>query len=282
MSADMPTVSFSDGRIVPALGLGTYQLGEGNSSVAESVRALKHGIDLGMTLIDTAELYGWGRAEEIVGEAIKGIRDEVFLVSKVHPKNASSTGTIEACERSLKFLKVDQIDLYLLHWKSDFPLADTVEALEKLRVDGKIARWGVSNFDVEDMETLSQLPGGGQIMANQVLYNLAHRGIEYDLTTWCAQRSIPIMAYSPLEEGRLVRHPELVQIAAVCGATPAQVAIAFLVSRGNVIAIPKSSSATRVAENVAAAKLLLSEDTIKALDRAFPPPTGKVPLELGW
>lgn len=282
MSVDLPTVTFADGRTVPAIGLGTYQIGAEGATVAEGVRALKHGIDLGMTLIDTAELYGTGHAEQVVGEALKGIREQVFLVSKVHPKNASRSGTLQACERSLKHLAVEQIDLYLLHWKSDFPLADTVEALERLKADGKIARWGVSNFDIEDIEAMAQLPGGTNVMANQVLYNLLHRGIEYDMASWSRQRKIPLMAYSPLEEGRLLRYPELVRIANICGATPAQVAIAFILKTSNIIAIPKSSSVERVTENYKAARLVLTDEVMAALNKAFPPPSRKVPLELGW
>ncbi|TJV46094.1 MAG: aldo/keto reductase [Mesorhizobium sp.] len=282
MSGDLPTVTFADGNVVPALGLGTYQIGANGATVAEGVRALKHGVDLGMKLIDTAELYGTGHAEQVVGEAVKGVRDEVFLVSKVHPKNASKRGTVEACERSLKHLAVEQIDLYLLHWKSECSLLDTVESLERLKSDGKIAKWGVSNFDVDDMEDLAKLPSGSNVMANQVLYNLLHRGIEYDLTSWCNQRSIPVMAYSPLEEGRLLHHPELRRIADGCGATPAQVAIAFILRTRNIIAIPKSSSVERVTENYRAAKLVLSDDVVAALNKAFPPPMQKVPLELGW
>lgn len=282
MSEGLPTVTFADGHTVPALGLGTYQIGAHGATVAEGVRALKHGIDLGMTVIDTAELYGTGHAEQVVSEAVTGVRGEVFLVSKVHPKNASRSGTVEACERSLKHLAVEQIDLYLLHWKSEFPLVDTVEALERLKTEGKIARWGVSNFDIGDMEMLAELPGGANVMANQVLYNLLHRGIEYDLATWSSERCIPVMAYSPLEEGRLLHHPQLRRIADSCGATPAQVAIAFILRSRNIIAIPKSSSAERVTENHKAAQLLLRDDVVAALNEAFPAPKQKVPLELGW
>lgn len=282
MSADMPTVTFADGRTVPALGLGTYQIGMNGATIADGVRAIRHGVDLGMSLIDTAELYGEGHAEQVVGEAVKGIRDQVFLVSKVHPENASRSGVVEACERSLKHLGVDRLDLYLLHWKSDFPLAETLEAFERLKADGKVARWGVSNFDVGDMEALSKLPNGGNVMANQVLYNLSHRGIEYDMASWSQERRIPIMAYSPLDEGRLLNHPELRRIADDCGATPAQVAIAFILRTGNVVAIPKSSCVQRVTENHGSAKLALTKDHIAALDKAFPPPNRKVPLELGW
>jgi diketogulonate reductase-like aldo/keto reductase len=282
MARGIPDVSFADGRTIPALGLGTYQIGSSGATVDEGVRALKHGIDLGIALIDTAELYGSGDAEKVVGQAIKSSRDRVFLVSKVHPNKASRAGTIEACERSLKNLAVDQIDLYLLHWKSSFPLPETVESLEQLKTDGKIARWGVSNFDVKDIDDMAELPHGGNVMANQVLYNLLHRGIEYDMTVWSQRKHIPLMAYSPLEEGRLLRNPELVRIAKSCNATPAQVAIAFILRTSNMIVIPKSSSVERVSENFRAAQLELSDDIVAALDTAFPAPTRKVPLELGW
>jgi len=235
-----------------------------------------------MSLIDTAELYGEGHAEEVVGQALKGIRDQVFLVSKVHPRNASRLGTVEACERSLERLGVEQLDLYLLHWKSDIPLVETIEAFEQLQASGKIARWGVSNFDVDDLEAMANLPNGRHAMANQVLYNLHHRGIEYDLRSWSEKRSMPLMAYSPLGEGQLLHDPEVRRVASACGATPAQVAIAFILKTNNIIVIPKSSSVERITENHGAAKLALTEEAIAALDKAFPPTDRKVPLELGW
>jgi diketogulonate reductase-like aldo/keto reductase len=281
MSMTIPTVTFPDGRVIPALGLGTYQIGANGASVRDGVRALRHGIDLGMTLIDTAELYGSGHAEQVVGEAIEGIRDRVFITSKVHPKNASRSATLEACERSLRQLNIEQLDLYLLHWKGEFPVPETIEALERLKSDGKIARWGVSNLDMDDLAVVEALPGGANLMTNQILYNLLHRSIEHDMLPWSRQRGVPLMAYSPLEEGRLLSHPQLVRIATDRGATAAQVAIAFILSKG-IVAIPKSSSVERVTENHAAAMLELGADDMAALDAAFPPPSGREPLELGW
>jgi diketogulonate reductase-like aldo/keto reductase len=233
-----------------------------------------------MTLIDTAEMYGEGGAEEIVGKAIEGRRDEVFLVSKVYPHNASSKGTIQACERSLKRMKTDRIDLYLLHWRGEYPLAETVAAFESLRAAGKIGAWGVSNFDLDDMEELLAIPNGANVAANQVLYNLGRRGIEYDLLPWCQERKIPIMAYSPIEQGRLAHHPDLIHIAKTYQATPAQVALAFLLERDGVIAIPKTSNAQRVAENREAVSLDITDEDWATLDAAFPPPPRKKPLEM--
>lgn len=276
----MPQAVFPGGRRVAALGQGTWHMGESRSSVAEEVRALRAGLDLGMTLIDTAEMYAAGGAEQVVGEAVRGRRDEVFLVSKVLPSNASGKGTIAACEASLKRLGTDRIDLYLLHWRGRFALAETVAAFEELRATGKIAAWGVSNFDIDDMEELMTVPSGENVATNQVLYNLARRGIEFDLLPWSARRGLPTMAYSPLDEGRLLRHPVVGKIAAAHGASPAQVALAFVLSRDNVIAIPKSGSAARVEENRKAADLRLTADDRAALDAAFPPPGRRRPLEM--
>lgn len=277
---DLPEAAFPDGRRVPAVGQGTWHMGESRASVADEVRALQTGIDLGMTLIDTAEMYADGGAELVVGEAIEGRRDTVFLVSKVLPSNASRKGTIAACEESLKRLGTDRIDLYLLHWRGRYPLADTVAACEQLKMEGKIGAWGVSNFDVDDMEELLTVPGGANVATNQVLYNLARRGIEFDLLPWSDRRGMPIMAYSPLDEGRLLHHPVLARIAAGHGATAAQIALAFVLSRPNVIAIPKSGSAARVQENRKAADLKLTAEDMAALDAAFPAPAGKHPLEM--
>jgi len=280
MSLALPTATFPDGESVPALGLGTWHMGERRSEAAFEVRALQAGIDCGMTLIDTAEMYAGGSAEEVTGEAIKGRRDEVFIVSKVLPSNASRQGTIAACEASLKRLGTDRIDLYLLHWPGHHPLGKTVEAFEELRSAGKIARWGVSNFDTLGMRQLSALPGGENCAANQVLYNLSTRGIEFDLLPWMAERSMPLMAYSPLDEGRLMRHPGLGKMAKQAGITAAQLALAFLLKRANVIAIPKSSDPDRVAENRAAAYIRLSDDQFRELDRMFPPPRSREPLQM--
>jgi len=265
---------------VPAIGQGTWNMGERPSEARSEIESLRAGLDLGMTLIDTAEMYADGGAEKIVGEAIRGRRDEVFLVSKVYPWNASRTGTIEACERSLSRLGTDRIDLYLLHWRGDHPLADTVQAFEELKASGKIGAWGVSNFDTDDMEELLTVPAGGNVAANQVLYNLSRRGVEYDLLPWCQERRIPIMAYSPIEQGRILHHPELIRVAKAYQATPAQVALAFLLERDGVIVIPKTSNAARAAENRDAVSLDITDEDWAALDAAFPPPARKRPLEM--
>jgi diketogulonate reductase-like aldo/keto reductase len=246
----------------------------------EEIAALRTGIDLGMTLIDTAEMYTDGQAEELVGEAIDGRRNEVFLVSKVLPQNATEVGTVAACERSLKRLKTDRIDLYLLHWRGSPPLAGTLKAFAALRRDGKICHWGVSNFDLSDMEELWGLPGGRDCATNQVLYNLRRRGIEHDLLPWCRKNKIPIMAYSPVEQGRLLDHRALADIAKAHGATPAQVALAWVMREEGVIAIPKAGTIAHVKENRAALDLALTRDDLAALDRAFPPPKGARPLEM--
>lgn len=276
----LPRIVLPNGIAVPALGQGTWNMGERASEAQREIASLRAGIDLGLTLIDTAEMYAEGGAEKIVGEAIRGRRDEVFLVSKVYPWNASRKGTVEACERSLVRMGVDHIDLYLLHWRGEHPLAETVDAFEALKASGRIGAWGVSNFDVDDMRELLAVPAGGNVAANQILYNLARRGPEFDLIPFCGERRIAIMAYSPVEQGHLLRHPELIRIAAGIGATPAQVALAFVLRRPGTIAIPKTSSTERVAENRNAASLVLSDRDWAALDAAFPPPKGKVPLEM--
>jgi diketogulonate reductase-like aldo/keto reductase len=272
-------VELPGGETVPALGLGTWMMGDHRERRATEVAALKLGLDLGMTLVDTAEMYAGGVAEEITGEAIRGRRDSVFVVSKVMPGNASRAGTLTACERSLKRLGIETIDLYLLHWPSRFAIGDTVAAFETLRRDGKIRHWGVSNFDVADMEEML-VAGGEGCAANQVLYNLTRRGIEHDLMPWCAAHKIPIMAYSPIEQGRLAGNKALGRIAAAHGASAAQVALAFVLSRPQVIAIPKASRAEHVRDNRAAADLVLTAEDFAALDAAFPPPRGKSALEM--
>ncbi|TCU40136.1 aldo/keto reductase [Rhizobium azibense] len=276
----IPAITFPNGIKVPALGQGTWNMGERASETEREIASLKAGIELGMTLIDTAEMYGEGDSERIVGRAIKGRREGLFIVTKVYPWNASRRGTIEACERSLSRLGIDQIDLYLLHWRGEHPLADTVEAFEDLKDAGKIGAWGVSNFDIGDIEELLAVPGGRHIAANQVLYNLARRGIEYDLLPWCQEHGVPVMAYSPIEQGRILHNPELIRIAKANQATPAQVALAFLLERDGVIAIPKTSNADRVAENRDCVSLDISDDDWAALDAAFPPPTRKSALEM--
>jgi diketogulonate reductase-like aldo/keto reductase len=274
------------GEAVPVLGQGTWYLGEGRRPRAEEIAALRLGIDLGMFLIDTAEMYGAGAAEELVGEAIAGRRDEVFLVSKVLPSHATAVGTVAACDRSLERLRTDQIDLYLLHWRGPIALAETLAGFEALIRAGKIRYWSVSNFDVPDLEELwstkggHSIKGGREMATDQVLYNLMRRGIEWDLMPWCRERDIPIMAYSPIEQGRLLDHPALHEVAARHGATPAQLALAWVLQHADVIAIPRSGRPEHVEENRAALDLRLTADDMAALDRAFPPPTGKRPLEM--
>ncbi|GAA1936187.1 aldo/keto reductase [Streptomyces durmitorensis] len=271
------TVTFPSGVSVPALGQGTWRMGDDPSRRAEELASLRRGLDLGMTLIDTAEMYGSGASEELVGEAIRGHRDDVFLVSKVLPSNADARGTVEACHASLRRLGTDRIDLYLLHWRGGVPLSETVEALEGLVSDGSIGAWGVSNLDVDD---LTELPEGARPQTDQVLYNLTRRGPEYDLFPWCRARSVPLMAYSPLEQGRLLGHQALESVASAHGCTPLQVALAWVLRHDDVIAIPKASTAAHVEENHAALDVSLTDDDLKALDAAFPAPVRKEPLEI--
>ena len=280
MHDPIPTVTLPSGIQIPALGLGTWQMGETKARARDEIDSLRLGIDLGMTLIDTAEMYGEGGAELIVGKALEDRRDEVFLVSKVYPWNASRQGTIAACEASLHRLGTDRIDLYLLHWRGEHPLAETIAAFEALKAAGKIGAWGVSNFDTVDMEELFSLPDGVKCAANQVLYNLSRRGIEHDLLPWCQARGVPVMAYSPIEQGRLVHHPQLIHIAKAYQATPAQVALAFLLEREGVIAIPKSANLRRVRENRDAVDLDISDEDWAVLDAAFPPPARKMALDM--
>jgi diketogulonate reductase-like aldo/keto reductase len=280
MVAALPTIRLSSGLQVPTLGLGTWKMGEDARAAHAEIASLKHGLDLGIRLIDTAEMYGEGGAEEITRQAIAGRRDEVVLVSKVYPWNASRTGLMDACERSLQRLGADRIDLYLLHWRGEHPLEETVAGFEQLRAEGKIGAWGVSNFDLEDMEELMDVPGGRNCAVNQVLYNLSRRGIEHDLLPWCRRHGIPIMAYSPIEQGRILKHPELIRIAKAYQATPAQVALAFLLKQKDVIAIPKSSRIERVEENAGAIKLQISAEDWSELDAVFPPPQRKQPLAM--
>ena len=273
------TVALPSGETVPALGQGTWMMAESATKRAAEIRALQVGLDLGMTLVDTAEMYADGRSEELTGEAIAGRRDEVFLVSKVLPSHASKSGTIAACERSLKRLGTDRLDLYLLHWRGNTPLADTVAGFEALQAAGKIRHWGVSNFDADDMEEL-MTAGGGDVATNQVLYNLGRRGIEYDLLPWSAKHTVPVMAYSPIGQGRLASHRELLRIGQAHGASPAQIALAFVLSRPGVIAIPKSGKVEHVRDNAAAADIALTDADRTALDAVFPPPRRKSSLEM--
>ena len=276
----LPTVTLPSGERVPQLGQGTWRMGESRRDFDEEVAALKLGLDLGMTLIDTAELYAEGGAEEVVAEAVKGRREECFIVSKVKPENSTRAGTIAACERSLKRLKTDRIDLYLLHWRGRPRLEETLAGFEALLAKGAIRYFGVSNFDVEDMEELSALPGGNACASNQVVYNLRRRGIEAGLLPWSRQRRIPIMAYSPIEQGQLGRDRTLAAIAVRHDATPAQIALAWVLRHRDMMVIPKSSSATHVRENRAALDISLSKADLAEIDRAFPPPRNVRPLEM--
>ena len=276
----IPTLRLPAGDVVPVLGLGTWGMGEGARPAQQEIAALQLGIDLGMTLVDTAEMYGDGATEDLVGEALAGRRDKVYLVSKVLPSNATRTGTVAACERSLKRLKTDRIDLYLLHWRGPTPIARTIEAFEHLIAAGKILRWGVSNFDPDDMEELFDAKGGTEVQTNQVLYNPSRRGIEFDLLPECRARNIPIMAYSPVEQGRILKDRTLVDIAKRHGATPAQVALAWAVRGGGVIPIPKAADASHVRDNRAALELILDARDVADIDRVFPPPRKARPLEM--
>jgi diketogulonate reductase-like aldo/keto reductase len=255
-------------------------MGEGNHRRRDEILSLQLGVDLGMTLIDTAEMYGAGATEELVGEAIQGRRQEVFLISKVLPSNATRHGAIEACERSLRRLRTDYLDMYLLHWRESRPLENTVDAFETLVRAGKIRCWGVSNFDLPDMEELMAISRGSHCQTNQVLYNLARRGIEFDLRSWCHERSMPIMAYSPIEQGQLLSAPAVRKVARRHKATPAQVALAWVLRVTGVTAIPKASKKEHVLENRAALNLALSDTDLAELDAEFPPPPRKVPLEM--
>jgi diketogulonate reductase-like aldo/keto reductase len=273
------TVGLPDGTAVPALGQGTWHMGEHGSAAKAEVAALRLGIELGMTLIDTAEMYGNGGAEEVVAQAIAGQRDNIFLVSKVYPHNASRAGVPAACERSLKRLNTDRIDLYLLHWRGSHPLAETVAAFEKLRNENKIRYWGVSNFDVSDMQELMRIKAGTACATNQVLYNPDTRGIEHDLLPWCLQHRIPVMAYSPVGQGgRLLRSAALRDVAKRHNATPAQIATAWGLRHPHVISIPKAVDPAHVRENAAAGDITLTDADLAEIDAAHPPPRGKQSL----
>lgn len=276
--AAIPTIRLPSGETVPALGQGTWNMAEQPNLRAGEIAALKLGLDLGMTLIDTAEMYADGGAEVLTGEAIKGQRDRVFLVSKVLPNNASRRGTVLACDRSLKRLGTDRLDLYLLHWRGSHPLADTVAAFEELQKAGKIRHWGVSNLDPRDMQELARVSRG--CATNQVLYNLTRRGIEYDLLPQAQKQGMPVMAYSPIEQGRLLKQKPLLAVAARHGATAAQVALAWLLRQQGVIAIPKATAEQHVRDNRAACGITLTALDLAELDAAFPPPRKAQPLEM--
>lgn len=272
--------TFQDGQQVLTLGQGTWNMGDSDITKMEELKTLRTGIDLGLNVIDTAEMYGNGRSELLVGEAIEGRRDKVFLVSKVLPSNASRYGTKEACEKSLKRLNTDYLDLYLLHWQGRHPFEETVQAMLELQEEGKIKQWGVSNMDVEEMDKFYAIPGGETCTANEVLYNLTRRGIEYDLIPWCRKHKIPIIAYSPVEQGRILEHRLLTEIAEQHHATPVQIALAWVIRNPGIIAIPKAASVKHVQENFKSLFIRLSDDDLMQLDRAFPKPHKKMPLEM--
>ena len=276
----MKRVELPSGESVPALGQGTWNVGDDPTRRDEEIAALRLGIDLGLTLIDTAEMYGDGRAETLVGEAIAGRRDEVFIVSKVYPHHASRRAMHTACNHSLQRLRVETIDLYLLHWPGEVPLDETVHAFEALQHEGKIRHWGVSNFDPKLMQALHAIPGGAASQTDQVLYHLAKRGVEWDLVPWLRQHRIPVMAYSPFDQGRLLRTRALVDFAKQHAMTPTQVALAWLVAQDGVIAIPKAGNRERVRENAGALEHPLTPAHLRELDRLFPPPKGPGPLAM--
>jgi diketogulonate reductase-like aldo/keto reductase len=279
-AAGQPSVAFPSGDAVPSLGLGTWRMGESPRARDEEIAAIRLGLDLGMIVVDTAEMYGDGTTETLVGEAIAKRRNEVFLVSKVLPSHARREQTLAACAASLERLGTDYLDLYLLHWRGRTALRETVEAFTQLASEGKIRRWGVSNFELSDMEELLATPGGSAVSCNQVLYNLRRRGIEFDLLPWCRERGIPMMAYSPVEQGELLRNKAVKRIASKVGATPAQLCLAWVLRQPNVIAIPKAGTREHVRENHASLGVQLSDVELQALDEAFPPPREARPLEM--
>ena len=280
--AGIRTIALPDGETIPVLGIGTWNMGDTRRKRADEIAALQMAADLGMTVVDTAEMYGNGAAEELVAEALGARRGEIFIVSKVMPQHASRRGTVSSCEASLRRLNTDRLDLYLLHWRGSVPLDETLEAFYRLERDGKIRYWGVSNFDVDDMEELGGIiPSGNSVAAtDQVLYNLMRRGIEYDLLPWCRTRGIPVMAYSPLEQGLLAGNKPLEAIAKRLSATPAQVALAWVLRQPGVMAIPKAGNREHVRDNRGALELELAPEDVAELDKAFPPPTRKRPLEM--
>jgi len=275
----MRTITLPSVDAVPALGQGTWKMGESSSRRAEEIAALREGVALGMSLIDTAEMYGDGATETLVGEALHDVRDRVFLVSKVYPQNGGGRKLMQACEASLKRLRTDRLDLYLLHWRGGIPLADTVDGLEHLKREGKIRHWGVSNLDVDDLEEL-EAAGGSACATDQVLYNLARRGPEFDLLPWMSARRMPAMAYSPVERGRLADAAPLAEIARRHEASAAVVALAWVLRRPEVIAIPKASTLEHVRQNRRALDLKLTPEDLAQLDASYPPPRRKIGLEM--
>ncbi|ALV38192.1 aldo/keto reductase [Streptomyces sp. CdTB01] len=280
MSAESArTIALPSGEKIAALGQGTWYLGEDPARREQEIAALRLGVDLGMTVIDTAEMYGDGAAEKLVGEALRGRREEVFLVSKVLPGHADRKGTVAACERSLRRLGSEHVDLYLLHWRGRWPLEETLAGFTDLMKAGKIRYWGVSNLDVADMIELTTLRGGDAVAVDQVLYNLSRRGIEWNLLPWCREAGVTVMAYSPIEQGRLLKVEALGAVARALGATQSQVALAWVLQQG-VAAIPRSGSPEHVRENRGAVDLHLPAEALAVLDEAFPPPSGLAPLEM--
>ena len=273
-------VTLPSGESVPSMGLGTWHMGERIGNPKTEVDALIRGLDLGATLIDTAEMYARGGAERVVGSAIKGRRDDVFIVSKILPHNASFDGTIRACENSLQRMEIESIDLYLLHWPGNHPLESTVSAFEQLKTDGKIKHWGVSNFDTSDMQELYGIPDGKNCQINQVLYNLSRRGIEWDLLPWCRSMGLPIMAYSPIEQGRLLENKKLMALASGIGVSAAQLSIAWSIRKNDIITIPKASNLEHVSQNIDAWTIKLESAILDELDKLFEPPVRKRGLDI--
>ena len=273
-------VTLPSGESIPSMGLGTWHMGERIGNPKTEVDALVRGLDLGATLIDTAEMYARGGAERVVGSAIKGRRDDVFIVSKILPHNASFDGTIRACENSLQRMEIESIDLYLLHWPGNHPLESTVSAFEQLKTDGKIKHWGVSNFDTSDMQELYGIPEGKNCQINQVLYNLSRRGIEWDLLPWCRSMGLPIMAYSPIEQGRLLENKKLIALASEIGVSAAQLSIAWSIRKNDIITIPKASNLEHVSQNIDAWTIKLESAILDELDKLFEPPVRKRGLDI--
>lgn len=276
----MKKVTLPCGETIPAFGMGTWMIGESKARRAEEIATLQLGIELGIRLIDTAEMYGEGESEKLIGEAIQGRREKLFLVSKVYPHNASRQGVAAACERSLKRLGVDCLDLYLLHWRGSVPFSETVEAFEKLKDQGKIRHWGVSNLDTEDMRELYSVPDGQEVAVNQVLYNLTRRGVEWDLLPWCEQHRIPVMAYSPIEQARLLSLRRFTELAKEHDLSAPQLALAWLLRRDGMIVIPKTSSRKHLEENFSALNITLNNALLEKLDEIFPPPHRATPLQM--
>jgi len=276
----MQTVTLPSGERVPAFGVGTWQIGDRAALRLEELATIRAALDRGATLIDTAEMYGEGRSETLVGEAIRGRRDEVFLVSKVYPHNATREGTAAACERSLRRLGTDRLDLYLLHWRGEVPLAETLEGFLALQRAGKIRHFGVSNFDLADMQELWRLSGAHAVAANQLLYNVKRRGIERELLPWLREHHVPVMAYSPIERSELLRNKKLLQFARRHAMTAAQAALAWLLAQGDVIVIPKTGSRARLEENLGALAHRLSAEQLAEIEKSFPAPARARALEM--